>query len=78
MFRIKRYPQGWVVEVKKRKWWGKTYWTHYISVSGIPSQPWYHSTFDYAMMNLVREVRFETIESSDPKEEGPIFKHILR
>jgi len=59
MFRIKKYPKGWVVEIQKRKWYGKKYWTHFVNVSGIESQPWYFKTFDYAMMGLVDEVKYQ-------------------
>jgi hypothetical protein len=65
MYRIKKYPRGWVVEVKKRKWWGKSYWVHFISVAGIDSMPWHHTTFDYAMMSLIDKVKQETLENSD-------------
>lgn len=64
MFRIKQYPKGWVVEIKKRKWYGLSYWSHYISVSGIESDPWYYTTFDYAMLGLMYEVERQTIGNS--------------
>jgi len=57
-FRIKKHTKGWVVEVQKRKWYGVKYWTHFISVAGIESQPWYHPTFDLAMMSLLDEIKF--------------------
>lgn len=47
--RIEQYPQGWVVEIQKRKWYGLKYWTHIISVSGMPNRPWYFNSFDHAI-----------------------------
>lgn len=47
--RIKQYPQGWVVEIQKRKWYGLKYWTHIISVSGMKNRPWYFSTYESAL-----------------------------
>ena len=63
-FRIKKYPKGWVVEIKKIKWYGKKYWIHFISVAGIESQPWYHTTPDYAMDSLLYEIKRQTIHES--------------
>jgi len=65
MYRIKKYDRGWVVEQRKRKWWGKVYWVHFISVLGIDSQPWYHSTFDYAMDSLIEKIKRQALENSD-------------
>jgi len=64
--RIMRHTQGWVVEIQKRKWYGKKYWTHIVSVSGIESMPWYHSTFDYAMASLKDEIGWQTLRNSRP------------
>jgi hypothetical protein len=64
IFRIKKYDKGFVVEIRKQKWWGKKYWTHFISVSGIESMPWFHSTFDFAMTNLLDEIKYRTIRNS--------------
>lgn len=59
MFRIKKYPKGFVVEIEKRKWWGKKYWTHFISVAGINIMPWYYKTFDAAIQGLQDEVKYQ-------------------
>lgn len=64
MYRIKKHPGGYVVEVKKTTWYLRTYWIHFISVSGIPHQPWYFMTFDYAMQELLSEVKKETINNT--------------
>ena len=64
-FRIKKYDKGWVAEVQKRKWYGLKYWTHFVSVSGISSEPWYSRSYDFAEMNLIDKVIFETTINSD-------------
>ena len=61
MFRIKKYPKGYVVEIEKRKWYGKKYWTHFVSVAGIDNEPWYFSSFDFAIMGLQDEVKFQAL-----------------
>lgn len=66
-FRIKKYPRGFVVEVEKTKWTifgNKYYWTHFISVSGISSLAWYHSTYAMAQMNLLNEIKWSTLNNS--------------
>lgn len=62
--RIKEYPKGWVVEIQKRKWYGKKYWTHLVSVAGIVDEPWYHSDFDSAMESLIFKIEQEVIINS--------------
>lgn len=57
MFRIQEYTKGWVVEVQKQKWYGKKYWTHFVSVAGIKSEPWYYSTLDFAMIGFQGELK---------------------
>jgi len=65
-YRIKEYPRGFVseVEVEERVWlfFKKKYWTHFISVAGIESEPWYHRTFDYAMMNTLKKIERQIID----------------
>ena len=66
-FRIKKYPKGFVVEVEKTRWTifgNKKYWTHFISVSGISSLAWHHSTYEMAQMNLLNEIKWSTINNS--------------
>ncbi|WP_303409874.1 hypothetical protein [Pontibacter sp. BT731] len=65
-FRIRHYPRGFVAEVQKEKGWlfKKRYWTHYVSVSGIPSEPWHFSSHDNALNGLLHQLRRETIENS--------------
>ncbi len=61
LFRIEKYPKGWVVEIKKKKWYGKEYWVHYVSVAGIDTQPWYHSSFEFALQSLLEKVKLDVI-----------------
>ena len=63
-YRIKKYEKGFVVEVQKTTWHGKKYWTHFISVAGISSEPWFHSSYEYAEMNLLNEIKWQTIRNS--------------
>lgn len=65
MYRIKRYPRGWVVEQKHKTWTGKTYWKHCISVAGIDSLPWYHTSYDFALESLINKIKEDTAENSD-------------
>jgi len=63
-FRIKEYLKGLVVEIQKTTWYGKKYWTHFISVAGIESMPWYHGSYEFAMTSLLSEIRVETNRNS--------------
>ena len=63
-YRIKKHEKGFVVEVQKTKWYGRKYWTHFISVAGINSEPWFHSSYEYAEMNLLNKIKWQTIENS--------------
>ena len=64
MYRIKKYEKGWVVETQKKKWYGAKYWTHFVSVSGINSQPWYSSSYEFAEKNLLDKIILNTIINS--------------
>lgn len=66
-FRIKKYKQGYAIEIKVPRWtlFGIKYkWTHYISVSGISEEPWYFTTKGYAGGELLKHVKWDTIENS--------------
>lgn len=52
--RIKKYPRGYVVEIKKKKWWGKEYWVHIISVSGMEDEPYYFYNSANAYLEAIR------------------------
>lgn len=64
MFRIVETKKGWKVEIKQKKFFGLiTKWKPYVKTSGMDSA-WYHSTFEYALMNLTSQVEKETIIES--------------
>ncbi|NRA52151.1 MAG: hypothetical protein HRU12_23730 [Phaeodactylibacter sp.] len=63
-FRIAKYDRGFVVEVQKRTWYGRKYWTHFVSVAGIESRPWFFSSYDLAMTGLLDEIKLQTIRNS--------------
>jgi hypothetical protein len=56
-FRIKYYPRGYVVEIRKFRWFIFPYWTHYVSVAGIDSLPWYHETSEDAFSSLIDKLK---------------------
>lgn len=61
MFRIKKHEKGFIVEIQKTKWYGKKYWTHFISVAGLPHLPFYFSTYDGAMSEMLKDIKWQTI-----------------
>ena len=65
MFRIKPHKKGYVVEEEKTTWLGIKYWTHFISVYGIDSEPWYFDNdFNAALDALVLKIKYDTIKES--------------
>jgi hypothetical protein len=65
--RIKRYDLGYVVEVKKRTWYGLRYWKHIISAAGIESEPWYYKDYDIALQEAVQLFKWDLIYYSVDK-----------
>jgi hypothetical protein len=63
MFRISKYEKGFVVEVQKRKWYGKKYWVAFLFY--LASKDIFHySTYDNAMEALLRKIKIQTLENS--------------
>ena len=60
--RVKEYTRGYVVEIEKKKWYGKKYWTHLISVSGIEEKPWYYKKFDTAVSEAGKYFEWDLIK----------------
>lgn len=56
--RIKKYPRGYVVEIKKKKWWGKEYWVHIISVAGMEDTPWVFPNYEIAFKETTRLIDY--------------------
>jgi len=57
--RVKKYPEGWVVE---RASFNK--WLHVISVSGIKEQPWYFKTKEVAIEEFKKLSEWDLIENT--------------
>ena len=66
-FRIIEYGLGWIVQVQRRKWYGRKYWTGYVMTSGM-NIPWVHESYDFAEMNLLNQIKHETIVNSTFKD----------
>jgi len=64
MFRIKKYDKGFVVEHLIKRCWRKNYWTHFISVTGISSEPWYHKSHDSAETNMLNKIMWDARKES--------------
>lgn len=57
--RIHDYPnKGWVVEIQEKTWYGRKYWTHLISASGLPETPWYYSSYKMAESEAIRLFKY--------------------
>jgi hypothetical protein len=59
-YRIRETDKHFIVEEKKTTWYGKEYWTHYISVGGMSDIPWRYSSYEAAVEGLLFEVRTKT------------------
>lgn len=57
--RIEKYSKGYVAEIQKRKWYGKKYWTHIISISGFESEPWHYPTIEIAMSEAIKYFKWD-------------------
>ena len=61
-FRIVKKAKGFIVEHEVSKWtlFGiKKIWKPYVLSSGLDCA-WHHKTFDFAMMNLIQQIKDET------------------
>ena len=61
--RIKRYPDGWVVEIQKGALIFK-YWTHFISAVGLSETPWYFGSEEWALKEMLQKIKWQTIKNS--------------
>jgi len=62
-FRIKKYPKGYAVEVeliKRYIFWTTKKWIPFIKSAGLETA-WHHSTYDFALMNLLDEIKKQVI-----------------
>jgi hypothetical protein len=62
--RMHKYPKGWVVEIQKKKWYGKKYWIPLISVAGIESEPWYFQNYDSALKEAVNLFKWDLMKGT--------------
>jgi hypothetical protein len=66
-FRIRECNSGYIVEVQKFRNYiifKSYYWECYINVNGMNKSPWYHATEEGAMINLLDNVKYNTIANS--------------
>ena len=63
--RVREYLKGYVVEIQLKKWYGKKYWKHIISVSGIDNQPWFYSKKETAINEAKRYFEYDLIVNSN-------------
>ena len=71
--RIVKTKKGFRVDVQKTKWtlFGiKKYWTHFISYSGLSEHPFYYSTFEIAISETLKEIRWEVLANFSNKTES--------
>lgn len=62
--RIQKYPQGYAVEIEKKKWWGKKYWIHIEAYNGLPDESLYFSSFGSALNSAVIHFKKDLIAGS--------------
>lgn len=65
-FRITKKPKGYIVEVLDVKWslFGlRKKWVPFVKSAGL-DQCWHHSTYEFAMMNLLKEIKFNNLEKN--------------
>lgn len=59
LFRIRKLPKGYIVEVKTPKWslFGIKYvWKPYVKSAGLDCA-WHHKSYGHAFNNLISEVK---------------------
>lgn len=65
-FRIVKTKKGYRVDIQKTNWhlFGlRKHWTHFISYSGLAEQPFYYSTFEMAISEMLKEIRWEVLDN---------------
>ena len=53
-----------VSEVQKRTWYGRKYWTPYISPMGMGYTPWLFVSYDNALNQTLLKIKWSIIENS--------------
>jgi len=66
--RVKKYPQGYSVEVEKTKtvflFFKKRYWIHIESYSGLSERPFYYSTKEMAISEATKHFEWDLLISA--------------
>lgn len=62
-FRISEHKKGFLVEVKSINFFGRVKWTPFITYYGL-KEPYYHSSYEFAQMNLLDSIKWDTIRNS--------------
>ena len=63
--RIKMFPVGYIVQIQKRKWYGRKYWTHISAISGMDTEPWFYSSFDIALSETIKYFKWDILNESE-------------
>jgi len=58
--RIRKTKKGYVVETLEKTFW-KNKWVHVISYSGLPDSPFYFRTYEIALEELIKYLRWDLI-----------------
>ena len=54
-YRIKKYTQGFVIEVMRSNWYGKKYWVSYVTCGW--GYPFFYTSYDEAEESLVNYIK---------------------
>ena len=58
---VHQYAKGWVVEIQVNTWYGRKYWIHIESVSGMENEPWYYLTKEQAIEQAVKHFKWDLL-----------------
>jgi len=65
--RIKKHHEtGFSVQMQFKTWYGKKYWKHIISVSGMPDEPWYFNSYEMALNEAKKYFGWDLILGTEP------------
>ena len=62
--RVKEYPEGFAVEIQCKTWYGRKYWKHIISATGLYDIAWYYKSEEVALSEAVRLFEIELIRGT--------------
>ena len=61
--RVKEYPEGWLIEQRKRRWLFKGKWRAYLTYHGT-EEPFYYETRLTAIEALLKEMKWKLLAES--------------